>query len=83
MSANVPWNVNAKGIVGKPAAPTLAPGGSVAAAACVAAAGVAELAAVAVADEPAGAEFADEFAAVPSSNVRMSTLEPRAADCSW
>src|SRR5262245_48953254 len=39
MSKNEPLKTNEKGIVGKPAEPTAAPGGSVAAEACVAGAG--------------------------------------------
>src|SRR4051794_15078595 len=46
----LPSNVNENGMVGKPAGPTTAPGGSVAGAACVAAAGVDPL------DPPAGAD---------------------------
>src|SRR3954465_11654963 len=54
MSKKVPLKTNEKGMVGKPAEPTVAPGGSVAAAACVAGAGDAAAGAEAagVADEP-------------------------------
>src|SRR4051812_35158597 len=58
MSKKVPLKTNEKGMVGKPAEPTVAPGGSVAAAAWVAGAGdaAAGAAAAGVADEPPEAE---------------------------
>src|SRR3954454_15901904 len=52
MSKKVPLKTNEKGRVGNPAEPTVAPGGSVAAAACVAGAGDAAAEAAGVADEP-------------------------------
>ena len=51
MSKYLPSKVNVNGIVGKPAGPTVAPGGSAAAASCVAGAGVVVVPAVVEVDE--------------------------------
>jgi hypothetical protein len=85
--------VNSNGIVGKPAVPTLAPGGRVAVAAAV---GVAVVEVDVALEEPealapeddvevlgAGVEFAELVAPPVTENVRRSTRAPLAADWSW
>ena len=80
MSKKVPLKTKEKGIVGKPAEPTVAPGGSVAAAAWVAGrGGCAAAEAAGVADEPAGAGAA---AGARAARRRSQRSRPRAAAAS-
>ncbi len=71
----LPVKVNANGIVGKPAAPTDAPGGSVAVVACVAAADP-----VAAGGAGAGADVPEPW---PTFSERKSTLVALAACWTW
>ena len=79
MSKNVPLKTKEKGIVGKPAEPTVAPGGSVAAAAWVAGAGGVDAEAAGVADEPPDADadgFAPPVAAVAAGAADAAGVGP-------
>ena len=76
MSKKVPLKTKAKGMVGKPAEPTVAPGGSVAAAAWVAGAGCVVAGAAGVADEPPEEELARGGAG--RGRRRRSQQAPRA-----